>query len=66
MLSRGGKVPFSSRQKGGKRHSLTAYIRGDKRADLDGLLMCVHLNGVKFKFILIFYAIKRGGFILVT
>lgn len=58
VLSRGGNVSFSLRQKGGKRHSFTAYISGHRYADLDGLLMCVHLNGVKFKFILIFYACR--------
>lgn len=61
VLSGGGKVSFSSREKGGKRHSFTAYIREDKYADLDGLLMCVHLSGVKLKFILILYVIKCEG-----
>lgn len=60
-LSGGGKVSFSSREKGGKRHSFTAYIREHKHADLDGLLVCVHLSGVKLKFILISYAIKFEG-----
>lgn len=60
-LSGGGKVSFSSREKGGKRHSFTTHIREDKHADLDGLLMCVHLSGVKFKFILIKYVIKFEG-----
>ena len=61
VLSGGGKVYFSSRQKGGKWHSFTAYIREDKYADLDGLLVCVHLSGVKLKFILILYAVKCEG-----
>lgn len=61
-LSGGGKVSFSSREKGGKMHSFTNYIREDKHADLDGLLMCVHLHGVKFKFILIMYGIKFEGY----
>lgn len=60
-LSGGGKVSFSSRQKGGKRHSFTTYISEDKQADLNGLLMCVHLSGVKFKFILITYTMKFEG-----
>lgn len=40
MLSGGGKVSFSSREKGGKRHSFTVCVREDEYADLDGLLVC--------------------------
>lgn len=61
VLNGGGKVSFSSRQKGGKKHSPGAYTREDKYVDLDGLFMSVHLSRVKIKFILILYAAKCEG-----
>lgn len=58
VLSGGGKVSFSLREKGGEKHSSTAYIGEDRYADLDDLLMCVHLSREKLRFILLLYSVK--------